>query len=560
MHPDRLATLPQHALALDSETYRIEPGLQCPPIVCWSSAVVDSSGEYSASLLDKRTGLDVWLRACTDPDQVVCGANLGFDAVGAAAQAARLGLDIIPQIHKLYAEGRVFDVQHAEGLNAIAQGLFLIDPLTRDELKKAGTNTRGHYSLENCVRLVLGRIDAKENDEWKLRYGELDDVPMDQWPHAARQYPKDDAVNTLEVALAQAGHVQKVAYEHDWIDDDGAAACAVCGPAVAGTTCRVTRPHQNLMDLAFQARTDFALKLAGAHGFKTDQTKVDVVEKHAIRAKERGAKQFIDAGILREDRSANESVIKKMVAVARGCTVSCSHCDGTGKITSPSAKPIRCKKCKNGTHKVNRMEGCDECDGRGMRVYATKSNQINCCLPTLTVQDDQSVEVEKEKTCCGTGLVITNDVSRTETGDIGIGRDDLYETGEDVLIAYAAYCEDDKILANYIVYLREGRRCLACRAHGTYRGKRKSPHREGCSAPGYYGVPLNLGYNVFVETRRVSARGSIHQFPRKPGYFDEEDNEYVPSLRECIVPRCATTIAEVPLGYVPGSGEEILPW
>ena len=61
-------------------------------------------------------------------------------------------------------------------------------------------------SLAVCVDLCLGRADAKENDEWRLRYAELEALPFHQWPAVARDYPVDDARNTYEVAVWQAQH------------------------------------------------------------------------------------------------------------------------------------------------------------------------------------------------------------------------------------------------------------------------------------------------------------------------------------------------------------------
>ena len=144
---------------------------------------------------------------------------------------------------------------------------------------------------------------------------------------------------------------------------------------------------------------------------------------------------------------------------------------------------------------------------------------------------------------------------RTDGEGIGIGRDVLYEAGDDFLISYAAYCEDDKILDVYVPYMRTARRCTQCGRHGI----KKSPHRDGCACTTYYGVPLTLGYNPLLETGRVSTRGCIQLFPRKTGFIDEPTGEYVPSLRECIVPRCSTEVVSVPDSYVLGPGEEMLP-
>ena len=52
------------------------------------------------------------------------------------------------------------------------------DPGPRQELidPSKGTIT-SRVSLAVCVDLCLGRADAKENDEWRLRYAELEALP-----------------------------------------------------------------------------------------------------------------------------------------------------------------------------------------------------------------------------------------------------------------------------------------------------------------------------------------------------------------------------------------------
>ena len=219
----------------------------------------------------------------------------------------------------------------------------------------------------------------------------------------------------------------------------------------------------------------------------------------------------------------------------------------------PSQKQdtLRCPDCKGrcqpwkagGKIKDPEVASCATCKNTG-RVPHPVVKTVTCIGP-----DDA-------KTCDGTGLVLTGDVPRTDTGGVGTGRDSLYESGDErVLMPYAEYIEDDKVLDVYVPYLRTARRCLGCGKHGT----KKSPHADGCEKPGYYGVPLTLGYNPLLATARVSCRGAVQLFPRATGYIDEETGEYVPSLRECMIPRCRTEVAEVPFDYVLQPGEEFLP-
>jgi len=547
MKVETLERLAEVGRSLDTETYALEAGMAAPPTVCGSKAqFVD--GKFVGQLLSKGEALAEFKSHLGNTESVVTGANIAFDSVVLTQQAARLGEDLMPLIHKLYAEGRVYDVLLAEALDAIAGGYHGKDPRTipARDLVNPETGKKGSYSLAIVLDLVLGRKDAKANDEYRKRYGELDDVPMEHWPDVAKQYPVDDAINTHEIALAQAGHRPKSAFVHNWVNDGGPTRCVDCGQQGFGGTCKTTRPHRNLHDLASQARAAFALALAGAYGFRVDQKRVDLVERHAIMDREAGKAPFVEAGILRDDGGEDQSRLKRLTAIAYGADKACTQCCGTGKVPSPSEKPVRCRTCKG------QALVCDDCMGVGKKVYKL----INCCRVEFGEPGENGKPtIIKHKTCDGTGYVLSGNIPRTDTGGVGTGRDALYESGDELLMAYAAYCEDDKVLDVYLPYLRGARRCLDCGACGT----KKSPHHEGCSGPGYYDVPLTLGYFSLLATGRVSCRGAIQLFPRKPGYIHEVTLEYVYSLRECIVPRCKTEVVEVPDGHVLQEGEQWLP-
>jgi DNA polymerase-1 len=228
-------------VSFDLETHLIEPGVLSPPIVCGSLAGAKGVGEIvhpRAAVLDRA-------RALLSSDAVIVGANLAFDF---GCLVAADPDTFLPLVFKAYAEGRVYDVQIAQALHAIAEGNLGQDPRTGGPTCDPMTGKQsGRYSLAICVDLVLGRVNAKANDEWRLRYAELEHVPLAEWPETARQYPIDDAVNTLEVAIAQ-------------VRGGGA------GPTPG--------PHRNLGDLSNQAETAFAMHLGAMWGLRTDPERV----------------------------------------------------------------------------------------------------------------------------------------------------------------------------------------------------------------------------------------------------------------------------------------------
>ena len=328
----RLDAMLENAFGFDTETFLIQPGLISPPLVCGSAAWWDPAQQkIVGTLLDKDSARQVFVDVLRDPERVLVGANIAFDLLVMCVDAVKRGIDLLPDVFRALDEGRVYDVQIAEMLDAVAEGCLGKDPRSGGPLVSPETGKRGRYSLSICVDLVLGRSDAKANDEWRLRYGELDAVPIAEWPQTARDYPVDDAINTTEVALAQVGLVPRTG-SHRW---QAGGVCEWCGEGTsAPPECRHLRSARNLHDLARQVRAAFAMQLGSTWGFHVDQNKVDALETKHDADRAEGAKIYREHGILRPTGSVNESVLKKLVGLAYGASTdrSCPDCAGTGKV------------------------------------------------------------------------------------------------------------------------------------------------------------------------------------------------------------------------------------
>lgn len=521
MNADEIRLIADFGRSLDCETWRIQEGLACPPVVLGSEGWYDPDTEtFVGTLLDKEDVLDRFEAMLDDDKCVVTGANVVmFDFPTLAHHAAKRGRDILPKIFAALENrtidlcddglepeqppldtipsGRAFDIQMAEALDAIAGGHLRKDPRTNGPIINPDTGKQGGYSLAAIVDMRLGRKDAKKNDVYRLRYHEFDDVPLDQLPTEAAIYPVDDVKNAHESALAQIGHVPKISAFHTW----GAHGCTVCGGTSYRDLCRREEPHRNLTDVASQARCAFAMALGAIWGLRVDQNSVDVIEEHATREYDANVVPFIAQGVIRDDGTENRSVLKKKIAESYGATEPCPICCGTGKVPSP----------------------------------ANPRNQIICYV--------EGAEGAKEVTCDGTGLVLSDDIPRSEKRLISYGRDALYESGSENLMAYGELKEDQKIRSTYIPSLRraripEGGHRFDC---DVFLDKRKAR----CSCPGpYRSVPLTLRPNPILDTGRVSYSGTILLMPRWAGFFEdvEEDSDddvqgrrWIPSLRECII-------------------------
>src|SRR4029077_1342292 len=386
---------------------------------------------------------DLFTTVLHRPELVVCGANIAYDMLVLAVDFAKRGIDVMPQVFAMYdpantvtrgeCDGRVFEIQLAEGLHAIAQGHLGKHGVTGEPLINKETGRPGRYSLNACVFEVLGRDDAKANDRFRLSYALLEGIPIESWPFEARTYPVDDAVNTLECALAQAGHIPSCG-PHVWAPSSPA--CLRCGQTPGGDpVCRAKQRRRNLHGLALQAYYAWAAHVGSAWGLHVPQDEVDALEAKVDKEREESIGPFVAAGIIRgadakgKAGSVNESRLKFLTAQAYGAKDPCTACAGTGKVPSPKT------------------------EGR---------TKVNC------------------KACDGAGLALPPQVPRTPSGEIACGRDALAESGDELLMDYGEQ-RSRRIKATYIPLLRRAGACTVCGRTGCAT-KCTPAHEEWCTA------------------------------------------------------------------------------
>lgn len=173
---------------LDLETHLITRGALAPRPVCaqWS---------------DPEPRVELWKDLPAEIlDGEVAGANIAYD------MAVMLAAGVPPQtIFAAYDEGRVTDLQLDGKLLDIAAGEYSF------------RSVRG-WSLQELARRAGVRIDKDEDDEtgdgsWRLRFGQLDGIPVEHWPAGARRYalaevPAMEAVHEAQQAARRAWQVQ----------------------------------------------------------------------------------------------------------------------------------------------------------------------------------------------------------------------------------------------------------------------------------------------------------------------------------------------------------------
>lgn len=178
---------------LINETYPAPIGHQGPapiPVV-----MAYKEGKQSAQLTQDDMGTFVydWLE---DDDIVLLGQNLPFD-FGCVIEHLNVPIELV---FEKYNKGLVRDTMIREQLLALATGEAVRDPGKR-------------YDLGSMVKKYLKKdiSESKSEDAWRLRYSELYDVPLDEWPQEAIDYPLDDVTHTLKVFAAQ--HKQRELFQ-----------------------------------------------------------------------------------------------------------------------------------------------------------------------------------------------------------------------------------------------------------------------------------------------------------------------------------------------------------
>lgn len=255
-------------VAFDLETHLIDDGLLAPRPVCLSWRYLVAPAEHwegyeqlslrsvhrrpeytrEAGLLDLAEGL-AWLRsALEDPEVHFVNQTIAFDFGCMAAEDPEL----IPLIFAAYDAGRVSCTKIRERLIAISLGV-----LAEDDRQAA------KFDLATLTKTYTGRdrtaVKSGE-DAWRLRYGELDGVPLEAWPEAAVTYPLGDTEDAIDVFAGQIAAAERAGI----LSDDG---------------YRLTNEPE-------QVAAAWALHLAGCWGMRANAPRVAALaEQIAERAK-----------------------------------------------------------------------------------------------------------------------------------------------------------------------------------------------------------------------------------------------------------------------------------
>ncbi len=233
-------------VVFDTETVPFGVANMAPPLV------VLSLGDSQGAALVHHTEAEPIAREMLGAD-VIVGHNVAYDMAVLCANFPAL----LAPVFCAYEELRVTDTGMRQRLLDLAAG-----SLGWAEID--GKNTRLRYSLAELAKRHFGVDVAKGEDTWRKRYGELRDIPCEQWPAEAREYAE------LDVTM-----------------------CArICG-----------RQGDFIVDERRQTRAAFWAELMSAWGITTSPDAVAEFERMARTNYERLAKALVEAGLKRPDRT-----------------------------------------------------------------------------------------------------------------------------------------------------------------------------------------------------------------------------------------------------------------
>lgn len=287
--------------AWDTETARFGPGRQAPPLACVSYCYEGGSG-----LVHWTEAEELFEELLLSKAYLLVGHNVAYDLAVVAAQFPRL----LRPIFEAYRDGRVGDTMLRQKLLDNAIGRFRGYRAEKKGPLKPGESPFywvGYgYSLDDCYhRVKKKRLDK---DTWRLKYGELRDLPLEQWPEGARRYATDDAIATWDVWNWQNDLDFKIRDRFN-------------------VPRSYIRDAQPLADEARQARAAWWIQLMRVWGIRTDPARVHLLERAADEAYEELEQRLKDVGLIKPDGVRNIKAARSRMILAMGGEDKCRLTD-----------------------------------------------------------------------------------------------------------------------------------------------------------------------------------------------------------------------------------------
>ena len=185
-------------IAIDSETHLIAPGCVAPKLVC----VTTSEQGQGSGIFNDTDGMSVFRELVTDKNVTLIGHYIVFDLCVFAAE----DIEVLPLIFQAIDEGRIRCTKLRQMIMDNTEG-----KLKFEFNEETGEFKKQAFSLAHLVQKHLGRDIRKYKkgtDAWRMRYNELDGIPVSEWPKEAVDYAVGDADDTRLIFEAQEDYCQ----------------------------------------------------------------------------------------------------------------------------------------------------------------------------------------------------------------------------------------------------------------------------------------------------------------------------------------------------------------
>lgn len=312
-------------IGIDTETHRLRRGYATPRLVCMSVATDTPlplpgvrrtyDDGVLGYLLDRPTTAVVAPVLFSEPDTHIVAHNAAFDLRVLAAHVPGLLRTIMDAID----DGRVWDTRIRAKLLALSVGELRMRVAHDGKLRPAA------FDLATLVGRYFGADirASKQHDAWRLRYHELDGVPLESWPDSAVDYAIEDAVWTYRILRVQVTEAEELDRH---------------APAPIQETAGPASSPPRLCGEVREVQADLALQLAGSWGLRCDPDAVTRTIQDWTRRSLEGRQLGEQAGwIRRKGRDKGKpGTVNKAVLQAR---VTRAYTDAGRDVpmTAPSA-------------------------------------------------------------------------------------------------------------------------------------------------------------------------------------------------------------------------------
>jgi len=232
--------------AIDYETHLISDEMPIPKPVCLSWAEKGKSG-----LVVGMKAMEQLLRDAFEDDKAILAHNATFELL---------------VTHVWFPSLRPLLWEHVE------RGGFICTQLYQQLIDNVSKKEHHDKSLAGLVKLYF-KVDISESKKdptaWRLRYSELDGVPLDQWPEEAKKYAIDDSIWALDVYKKQ---VEK---------------------------------HRGI-EQGSHIRASFILNLIASRGFLVDPERVNILDQELDNVLNPIYKDLEDLGFMNRNKKTNK--------------------------------------------------------------------------------------------------------------------------------------------------------------------------------------------------------------------------------------------------------------